>query len=65
MHNGVLSGRLPRRADQVGSLLRPQELKQARTDLAAGTIDAAELRAIEDRCIREVIEVAGEIWDNT
>lgn len=31
----------PFRADVVGSYLRPDELKQARADYAAGTIDAA------------------------
>lgn len=46
---------LPRRAEQVGSLLRPAEVKQARSDLAASKISAAELRAIEDRCIRQLI----------
>ena len=38
----------PFRADHVGSLLRPPALLQARGDLAAGTIDGDELRAIED-----------------
>ena len=35
----------PFRADHVGSLLRPQRLLAAREDLAAGRIDAAQLRA--------------------
>lgn len=47
---------LPRRAEQVGSLLRPPEVKQARADLLGGKIDSAELRAIEDRAIRRLIE---------
>ena len=34
----------PFRADVVGSYLRPAELKQARADFAAGTIDAAGLK---------------------
>jgi len=46
----------PARADQVGSLLRPAALKQARLDREAGRIDAAGLRAIEDRCIAAAIE---------
>jgi methionine synthase II (cobalamin-independent) len=32
----------------VGSLLRPPEIHDAREKLAAGEIDAGELRAIED-----------------
>ena len=47
----------PFRADHVGSLLRPQRLLQARDDHAAGKIDAAELRAIEDEAIREVVRI--------
>ena len=47
--------RPPYRADHVGSLLRPEELKQARAEHAAGRIDAAHLREIEDRCIEDVV----------
>jgi 5-methyltetrahydropteroyltriglutamate--homocysteine methyltransferase len=43
--------RPPFRADHVGSLLRPPELRQARADSAAGKLDAAAMRAVEDRCI--------------
>ena len=43
----------PFRADHVGSLLRPERLRQARADHKAGTIDDAELRAVEDDAIRE------------
>jgi 5-methyltetrahydropteroyltriglutamate--homocysteine methyltransferase len=46
---------MPFRADHVGSLLRPAELKIARADHAAGRIDAAALRAVEDRLIADVI----------
>jgi len=45
----------PFRADHVGSLLRPPELLKARDDFAAGTIDAAGLRAIEDDAIRDAV----------
>jgi 5-methyltetrahydropteroyltriglutamate--homocysteine methyltransferase len=45
----------PFRADHVGSLLRPRRLLQARGDFAVGTIDAAELRRIEDEAIREIV----------
>ena len=42
----------PFRADQVGSLLRPPELKAAREQRAKDEISDAELRAVEDRLIR-------------
>jgi 5-methyltetrahydropteroyltriglutamate--homocysteine methyltransferase len=45
----------PFRADHVGSLLRPAHLLQAREDHAAGRIDDAELRGIEDEAIREIV----------
>ena len=45
----------PFRADHVGSLLRPQRLLRARAEFADGTIDAAELRGIEDEAIREIV----------
>src|SRR5262245_18345385 len=47
--------RPPFRADHVGSLLRPKRLLDAREEAAAGRIDAAELRAIEDDAIREAV----------
>ncbi|MGX6449335.1 5-methyltetrahydropteroyltriglutamate--homocysteine S-methyltransferase [Patulibacter sp. S7RM1-6] len=47
----------PFRADHVGSLLRPPVLLRAREDHAAGRIDAAELRGIEDDAIREVVRL--------
>ena len=46
----------PFKADQVGSLLRPAELAQARAKFKQGGIDAAAMRAVEDRCIRAAIE---------
>ncbi len=46
----------PFRADTVGSFLRPQSIKQAREQFAAGQIDAAALRRVEDEAIREVVE---------
>ena len=45
----------PFRADHVGSLLRPPGLLQAREDFAAGHVDAAEMRAIEDDAIRKIV----------
>ena len=50
----------PFRADHVGSLLRPQELLDARARHAAGHLDAAGLRAIEDDSIRDVVRLQHE-----
>src|SRR6202050_3274316 len=46
----------PFRADHVGSLLRPAALKQARDRRAKGKITAAELKAVEDREIKDIIK---------
>jgi 5-methyltetrahydropteroyltriglutamate--homocysteine methyltransferase len=43
------------RADVVGSLLRPDYLREAKDAMRAGTIEAGELRALEDRAVREAI----------
>jgi 5-methyltetrahydropteroyltriglutamate--homocysteine methyltransferase len=45
----------PFRADHVGSLLRPARLHKARADFAAGRIDAAALRTVEDEAIRDIV----------
>ena len=45
----------PFRADHVGSLLRPPELKEARDRAQRGEIDRAQLRAVEDKCIRDAV----------
>jgi len=52
----------PFHADHVGSLLRPPELHRAREQAQKGEISAAELRAVEDRSIRDAValqEAAG------
>jgi 5-methyltetrahydropteroyltriglutamate--homocysteine methyltransferase len=46
----------PFRADHVGSLLRPAALKDARRRHSEGTLDAAGLKAVEDREIERVVE---------
>ncbi|MEJ2378858.1 MAG: 5-methyltetrahydropteroyltriglutamate--homocysteine S-methyltransferase [Pseudolabrys sp.] len=51
----------PFRADHVGSLLRPADLKQARAQFAMGEIDAAALKAVEDREIERVIRKQEEV----
>jgi 5-methyltetrahydropteroyltriglutamate--homocysteine methyltransferase len=53
--------RPPFRADHVGSLLRPPALLRAREQHAAGAIDAAELRGIEDEAIREVVQLQEDV----
>jgi 5-methyltetrahydropteroyltriglutamate--homocysteine methyltransferase len=45
----------PFRADHVGSLLRPPALKEARAKRERGEIDAAALKAVEDREIEAAI----------
>jgi len=50
-----MSSRPPFRADQVGSLLRPAALQQARQRYAAGELDAAGLKVVEDREIERVV----------
>ncbi|HTP97655.1 MAG TPA: 5-methyltetrahydropteroyltriglutamate--homocysteine S-methyltransferase [Burkholderiales bacterium] len=44
----------PFRADHVGSLLRPPELREARAKARSGVLTSAQLKAVEDRCIRAV-----------
>lgn len=51
----------PFRADHVGSLLRPERLLEARTEHAAGKIDDAELRAVENDSIRDVVRMQEEV----
>ncbi|MGO9786512.1 MAG: 5-methyltetrahydropteroyltriglutamate--homocysteine S-methyltransferase [Stellaceae bacterium] len=47
----------PFRADHVGSLLRPREVLQARADREAGRISPKQLRAVEDKAIRQVVKM--------
>jgi 5-methyltetrahydropteroyltriglutamate--homocysteine methyltransferase len=62
----------PFRADHVGSFLRPERLKEARTKAGfeldstprkegGGSLPLAELRKVEDECIREVVKFQEEI----
>ena len=41
--------------DIVGSFLRPQRLKAARADFAAGRIDRQALAQVEDECVAELV----------
>lgn len=51
----------PFRADHVGSLLRPPALLEARDKFEKSEIDAAALRVVEDRCIRDVVKMQEDI----
>lgn len=51
----------PFRAEQVGSLLRPTELLQARAAHAEGGLPAAELRLLEDLAIQEALRKQRDI----
>jgi 5-methyltetrahydropteroyltriglutamate--homocysteine methyltransferase len=51
----------PFRADQVGSLLRPRQLLDARAQHASGAISDEQLREIEDAAIRHVVHLQEEI----
>ncbi|EUJ29686.1 5-methyltetrahydropteroyltriglutamate--homocysteine S-methyltransferase [Listeria cornellensis] len=48
-------GKAPFKADQVGSILRTEAIKQARLDKVAGKINDAELREIEDEEIKYIV----------
>ena len=48
------------RAEHVGSLLRPPEVLQARTDQSQGRITLEQLREIEDKAILEALEMQRE-----
>ena len=51
----------PFRADHVGSFLRPKYLLDARAQKAAGQIDAAQLRAVEDKAIAEIVQFQQDV----
>ncbi|MGQ0510725.1 MAG: 5-methyltetrahydropteroyltriglutamate--homocysteine S-methyltransferase [Betaproteobacteria bacterium] len=50
-----LTERPPFRADQVGSLLRPRELADARAKFKKQEISAVALKAVEDKCIATAV----------
>jgi 5-methyltetrahydropteroyltriglutamate--homocysteine methyltransferase len=51
----------PFRADHVGSLLRPPELLKARAEHQASRLSATELRALEDKAIRDGVKLQREL----
>jgi 5-methyltetrahydropteroyltriglutamate--homocysteine methyltransferase len=56
-----LQGRPPFRADHVGSLLRPQVLRQAFRRYAAKEINDGEFTRLQDQCIRDVVALQQEV----
>ena len=54
------AGRPPFRADHIGSLLRPQGLRQAFRSLAEKKISEKELRGAQDAAIRDVVRLQEE-----
>jgi 5-methyltetrahydropteroyltriglutamate--homocysteine methyltransferase len=50
-----MTTRPPFRADQVGSLLRPPELHEARAKAKSGALGAAQLKEVEDRAVRAAV----------
>ena len=53
-------GRPPFRADHIGSLLRPQKLRQAFRAHAAKEMTGADFRAAQDQAIRDVVKLQEE-----
>jgi 5-methyltetrahydropteroyltriglutamate--homocysteine methyltransferase len=51
----------PFRADHVGSFLRPKVLLEARDQRARGEISAAQLRAVEDKAITEIVRFQEDV----
>ena len=51
----------PFRADEVGSLLRPPKIKEARAKLEKGEISADDLRKVEDMEIEKVVHKQASI----
>src|SRR6266516_823722 len=51
----------PFRADHVGSFLRPAALKEARAKREKGAITAAELKAVEEREIENIVRKQEEL----
>ncbi len=49
------------RVEHVGSLLRPQFLRDAREARAAGELTAAQFKATEDRAVREIVAMQEEL----
>ena len=55
----------PFRADEVGSLLRPAKIKEARAKLEKGEISADDLRKIEDMEIEKVVHKQASVGSSS
>jgi len=53
--------KLPARYDHVGSFLRPRFLLEARAQKAKGEITPAQLRAVEDQAIAEIVKFQEDV----
>ena len=51
----------PIRTEQIGSLIRPEALLDARREFEAGRLEAAELRSAEDAAILAAVKRQEEI----
>jgi 5-methyltetrahydropteroyltriglutamate--homocysteine methyltransferase len=54
-------GRPPARADHIGSLLRPANLRHAFRDFNAGKLKEQEFRAIQDQAILDIVRLQEEV----
>jgi len=61
MSHASLGHKPPFRADQVGSLLRPEPVKEARRRFFAGEIDRDALTAVENEAIRQIVAKQKEV----
>ncbi len=61
LHLAPAHPQLPARFDHVGSFLRPDYLLAARAEFAAGGINAAALRQVEDRAIAEIVRFQQDV----
>ena len=57
----IMTVQPPFKYDVVGSFLRPDYLKKAREEFANKTIDAKQLKAIEDKTIQELVAKEKEV----
>ena len=57
----IMTVQPPFKYDVVGSFLRPDYLKKAREEFANKTIDAKQLKAIEDKAIQELVAKEKEV----
>jgi 5-methyltetrahydropteroyltriglutamate--homocysteine methyltransferase len=57
----AVAAKPPFKADVVGSLLRPREIFEAREKREKGAIGPAELRAVEDRCVRDAVALQKDV----